>query len=166
MKLATSHDPGPRGRFGTFGGQYVAETLMPALAELEAAWRAARVDEAFGDEVALYFRDDAPLLGPPPIKGSEPPSEPVHAAIRERLQRGASFWSDLLADIPEAGGAAVEPVELQEALWDLVWAGEVTNDAWAPLRAPKLSLARAANQAAAARRGRFARRRRPAARSS
>jgi ATP-dependent helicase Lhr and Lhr-like helicase len=79
------------------------------------------------------------------------------------LQRGASFWTDLLADIPEAGGAKVEPVELQEALWDLVWAGEVTNDAWAPLRAPKLSLARAANEAAAARRGRFARRRRPAA---
>jgi tryptophan synthase beta chain len=39
MILATAHDPGPRGRFGQFGGQYVAETLMPALAELEAAWR-------------------------------------------------------------------------------------------------------------------------------
>ena len=33
-----------RGRFGAFGGQYVAETLMPAIAELEAAWRAARAD--------------------------------------------------------------------------------------------------------------------------
>ncbi|MGO9447945.1 MAG: hypothetical protein ACLP04_04715, partial [Solirubrobacteraceae bacterium] len=31
---------------------------------------------------------------------------------------------------------------LREALWDLVWAGEVTNDAWAPLRAPHLTLAR------------------------
>ncbi len=29
-----------------------------------------------------------------------------------------------------------------EALWDLVWAGEATNDAWAPLRAPRLTLAR------------------------
>ncbi len=29
--------------------------------------------------------------------------------------------------------------ELVEALWDLVWAGEVTNDAWAPLRSPKLT---------------------------
>ena len=29
---------------------------------------------------------------------------------------------------------------LREALWDLVWAGEVTNDAWAPLRAPRLAL--------------------------
>ena len=33
--------------------------------------------------------------------------------------------------------------ELQEALWDLVWAGEATNDAFAPLRAPRLTLARA-----------------------
>jgi tryptophan synthase beta chain len=57
MILATSHDPGPRGRFGPFGGQYVAETLMPALAELEAAWRVAREDEGFGDEVATLLRD-------------------------------------------------------------------------------------------------------------
>ncbi|MBE7454211.1 MAG: tryptophan synthase subunit beta [Kofleriaceae bacterium] len=57
MILATAHDPGPHGRFGRFGGQYVAETLMPALAELEAAWRAARVDDGFGDEVAALLRD-------------------------------------------------------------------------------------------------------------
>ncbi len=31
---------------------------------------------------------------------------------------------------------------LQEALWDLAWAGAVTNDAFAPLRAPRLALAR------------------------
>jgi tryptophan synthase beta chain len=40
-------EPAPGGRFGEFGGRYVAETLMPALAELEAAWRAARVEPAF-----------------------------------------------------------------------------------------------------------------------
>jgi tryptophan synthase beta chain len=40
-----------RGRFGEFGGQYVAETLMPAIAELEAAWRTARADTAFWSEV-------------------------------------------------------------------------------------------------------------------
>ena len=48
--------------------------------------------------------------------------------------------------------STLEPLELQEALWDLVWAGEVTNDAFAPLRAPRLSLARAAARSAAARR--------------
>ncbi|MGN6105108.1 MAG: tryptophan synthase subunit beta [Kofleriaceae bacterium] len=40
-----------RGRFGAFGGQYLAETLMPAVGELEQAWRAARRDPAFWDEV-------------------------------------------------------------------------------------------------------------------
>ena len=40
---------------------------------------------------------------------------------------------------------------LQEALWDLVWAGEVTNDAWAPLRAPRLALARRRRRGAARR---------------
>jgi tryptophan synthase beta chain len=40
-----------RGRFGEFGGQYVAETLMPAIAELEIAWRAARADATFWSEV-------------------------------------------------------------------------------------------------------------------
>jgi tryptophan synthase beta chain len=39
------------GRFGRFGGQYVAETLMPAIAELEAAWRTARSDAGYWSEV-------------------------------------------------------------------------------------------------------------------
>jgi ATP-dependent Lhr-like helicase len=103
--------------------------------------------------VALLFREDARWLGPPPFKG-ERPSEPQHERIRERLEGGAAFWSDLLADIGE-----VEPAELQEALWDLAWAGDVTNDAFAPLRAPKLSVAKADRQAGR----RFARRRRPGA---
>ena len=57
MILATAHDPGPRGRFGPYGGQYVAETLMPALAELEEAWRVARADAAFGAEVERLLVD-------------------------------------------------------------------------------------------------------------
>jgi tryptophan synthase beta chain len=38
-------------RFGPYGGQYVPETLMPALAELEAAWVEARDDPAFKAEL-------------------------------------------------------------------------------------------------------------------
>ena len=45
------------GRFGPYGGQYVAETLMPAIGELEAAWRAARRDPAFWGEVDALFAD-------------------------------------------------------------------------------------------------------------
>jgi tryptophan synthase beta chain len=46
-------------RFGPYGGQYVPETLMPALAELEAAWLALRDDEGFRTEVADLLRDYA-----------------------------------------------------------------------------------------------------------
>ncbi|MBA2544013.1 MAG: tryptophan synthase subunit beta [Deltaproteobacteria bacterium] len=46
-----------RGRFGEFGGQYVAETLMPAITELEAAWRVARGDAKYWDEVDGLLAD-------------------------------------------------------------------------------------------------------------
>jgi tryptophan synthase beta chain len=45
------------GRFGEFGGQYVAETLMPAIAELEAAWRTARADPRYWIEVDGLYSD-------------------------------------------------------------------------------------------------------------
>jgi tryptophan synthase beta chain len=45
------------GRFASYGGQYVAETLMPAITELDAAWRAARNDPAFWTEVDGLLAD-------------------------------------------------------------------------------------------------------------
>ena len=48
--------PDARGRFGPYGGRYVPETLIPALDELEAAYRAARLDPAFQDELGHYLR--------------------------------------------------------------------------------------------------------------
>jgi tryptophan synthase beta chain len=44
-------------RFGPYGGQYVPETLMPALAELEQAWRQARDDAAFQAELGGLLHD-------------------------------------------------------------------------------------------------------------
>jgi len=44
-------------RFGPYGGQYVPETLMPALEELEAAWVGARADQAFRAELDALLRD-------------------------------------------------------------------------------------------------------------
>ncbi len=46
-------------RFGPYGGQYVPETLMPALAELEAAWIEAREDDGFRTELDGLLRDFA-----------------------------------------------------------------------------------------------------------
>ncbi len=48
---------GRAGYFGEFGGQFVPEVLMPALAELETAFRVAREDRAFQDEYARLCRD-------------------------------------------------------------------------------------------------------------
>ncbi|HHH30205.1 MAG TPA: tryptophan synthase subunit beta [Polyangiaceae bacterium] len=45
------------GQFGRFGGQYVAETLIPALTELDAAWRSAREDPDFERGLASLLRD-------------------------------------------------------------------------------------------------------------
>ena len=48
--------PDARGRFGPYGGQFVPETLMPALAELETAYRQAQSDPAFWAELNDLFQ--------------------------------------------------------------------------------------------------------------
>jgi ATP-dependent Lhr-like helicase len=134
-------------------GAYSPAWMDQLCASGELVWVGAGALGRNSGRVALYFREDARWLGPPPFKG-DAPAGPLHDALRERLGCGAGFWGDLLADIGDA-----EPLELQEALWDLVWAGEVTNDAFAPLRSPRLTLARKEREAGR----RFARRRRPGA---
>ncbi len=81
------------------------------------------------DRVAVYFREDAAVLGRPTAEA--PPEGAPHVAIRAALGQSALFWSDLLAATELDSGEALA------ALWDLVWAGEVTNDSWAPLRAAR-----------------------------
>ncbi len=51
--------PGASGHFGPFGGQFVPETLMTALAELTEAYRQAQQDEPFQRELASLLRDYA-----------------------------------------------------------------------------------------------------------
>ena len=79
------------------------------------------------DRVAVFFREDAPALGRP-AAAARPEGE-AHDEIREALRRSAEFWYDLVTS------TGLEAEVALPALWDLVWAGEVTNDAWTPLRA-------------------------------
>jgi tryptophan synthase beta chain len=51
--------PDRRGHFGPYGGRYVAETLMPALSELERAYSRARRDAAFRKEFHAYLAEYA-----------------------------------------------------------------------------------------------------------
>jgi tryptophan synthase beta chain len=49
--------PDSHGRYGRFGGRYIAETLMPALAELEHAFRTVRRDPKFKSDLERYLRE-------------------------------------------------------------------------------------------------------------
>jgi tryptophan synthase beta chain len=49
--------PDSRGRFGSFGGRFVAETLMPLILDVEAAYEEAKRDPAFQAELDRYLRD-------------------------------------------------------------------------------------------------------------
>ncbi len=49
--------PDKKGHYGIYGGKFAPETLMPALAELEAAYLAARKDKEFQQELDYYFRE-------------------------------------------------------------------------------------------------------------
>ena len=51
--------PNKNGRFGDYGGQFVPETVMPALLELEEAYNRLKVDPGFQKEVESYFREYA-----------------------------------------------------------------------------------------------------------
>jgi ATP-dependent Lhr-like helicase len=149
-------------------GAYSQTWLDALCASGEVVWVGAGPLGRSG-RVALYFREDAPVLGPPAAAssraGGAAPAGAGHELLRSRLAQGPCFFTDLLAEVD------APPEELREALWDLVWAGEVTNDAWAPLRAPRLSLARSGTGASArtarplAGRSRFASRRRTGAQS-
>ena len=109
---------------------YSSAWLDSLCASGEVVWIGAGALGRNSGRVALYFREEAGAIGPPPAR-SELAALAPHMLIRERLAAGACFFADLLA-----GGAAagIASEALREALWDLVWAGEVTNDAWAPLR--------------------------------
>ena len=78
-------------RFGPYGGQFVPETLMPALAELEAAWVEARADAGFQADLARLLRDYAGR--PTPLyearRLSERAGRPIYLKREDLLHTGA-----------------------------------------------------------------------------
>ena len=109
---------------------YRAADLDALCAGGELVWTGAGALGADDGRVVVCFRDQARVLLAS-AAGDERPAGDLHDAIRAHLAAaGASFWPDLV----RASGVADER-RLVAALWDLVWAGEVTNDTLAPLRA-------------------------------
>ena len=91
----------------------------------EILWRGVHSLGPKDGRVALYHADHFALLAEPrPLAEGE-----LGGELRELLQnRGALFFRDMVGETNRA------PTEVHAALWDLVWAGEVTNDTLAPLR--------------------------------
>jgi ATP-dependent Lhr-like helicase len=80
----------------------------------------------------VLYRPGREVLRPAgPPDGVVRPDSPLHERLRAHLRRrGACFYRELFT----ASGSRSDR-EVLDALWDLVWAGEVTNDTFAPLRA-------------------------------
>jgi tryptophan synthase beta chain len=77
--------PDERGRFATFGGKFVPESLMTPLAELEAAYEEARQDAAFQEELADLLRS---FVGrPTPLYHVPRFSQLVAPGVRVYLKR-------------------------------------------------------------------------------
>jgi ATP-dependent Lhr-like helicase len=95
----------------------------------DVVWLGAGAIGSGDGRVRLCFADQIALLAPS-WERVDPPTGALHDTVRELLAAGgASFWSQL-----RAGAIGPTDAELLAALWDLVWAGEVTNDSLAALR--------------------------------
>jgi ATP-dependent Lhr-like helicase len=100
-----------------------------ALAAGEIVWVGIEAVGSRDGKIALLPRQLAAALMPAPA--DKIPDGLAHTAIVSHLEKfGASFFTDLYQTV---GGG--DPVEVADAIWDLVWSGAVTNDSLAPLRA-------------------------------
>ncbi len=95
----------------------------------EVVWAGIDSIGASDGRIALYLAEHEALLARPSV----PVEGPIADALRQTLRRGAVFFPDLARAV---GGF---PGEVLDVLWDMVWAGEVTNDTLEPLRRRALS---------------------------
>ncbi|GAB3710818.1 ATP-dependent helicase [Nocardiopsis oceani] len=112
---------------------YVPASLDALTQAGEVVW--AGVGTLPGEDgwLTLVPADEAPLLLPEPFWPEEGAlSDTVLGVLREG---GALFFRDIADRVARAlGGAVVSDADVVAALWELVWAGCVTNDSLAPLR--------------------------------
>jgi ATP-dependent Lhr-like helicase len=110
---------------------YRSEDLDTVIASGQVTWLGAEQVGNRDGRVALYLSEALPMLLPPQELRSEPPALSERAVkIAEVLARaGASFF----AAIHSAVGGGF-PGETRDALWELVWSGQITNDTFHPLR--------------------------------
>lgn len=106
---------------------YTPAYLDELCATGEVVWAGAGGIGGHDGWIVLAFADTAPLLLPPP---AELALTGPHEAVLAGLGDGALFFRQLADRVD-----GVDHDELLSALWDLVWAGLVSNDTLAPVRA-------------------------------
>ena len=95
-------NPDPRGYFGEYGGTYVPETLMGALAELESARRAAGEDDAFRaelDEALTVYAGRPTPLTPAPRLGETLGGVALYLKREDLLHTGAHKINNVLGQV-------------------------------------------------------------------
>ncbi len=114
----------------------VAEFAPEMLDALSAAGRVVWIGRAplgsTDGRVVLLRRESAPLLLDEPAPYPDP--GPVHRALLDTLERRGACFATELSRAVRAAEPDVDERGFEAALWDLVWAGVVTNDTFAPLR--------------------------------
>ena len=96
----------------------------------EVVWAGAGAISGGDGWVTLAYADVAPLLLPPPDDALTP-----HPAARGRARRARRRAGAVLPARWPTGSASTDDAALTGVVWDLVWAGHLTNDTLAPLRA-------------------------------
>ncbi|UQU66325.1 ATP-dependent helicase [Couchioplanes caeruleus] len=111
----------------------VADYAPPQLDELcaggEVLWAGSGSISGGDGWVTLAYADSAPLLLTPP--DDELALTPLHQAVLDALGDGQALFFRTLSDKVHS----TDDTGLAAAVWDLVWAGHLTNDTFAPLRA-------------------------------
>ncbi|WTY82039.1 ATP-dependent helicase [Micromonospora sp. NBC_01405] len=108
---------------------YSPAQLDELCASGEVVWAGAGTISGGDGWVTLAYADSAPLLLPPPDDALT--RTPLHDAVLDALADGQALFFRSLSDRVES----TDDAALTAALWDLVWAGHLTNDTLAPLRA-------------------------------
>jgi ATP-dependent Lhr-like helicase len=82
--------------------------------------------------ISLHVAETAPLTLP---DLQVPPQDGIQTTVLETLRKGGAYFYRQLVDAVADSGAPTDDQTLTAALWELVWAGLITNDTLAPLRA-------------------------------
>ncbi|MGW5560239.1 Lhr family helicase [Micromonospora sp. NPDC003944] len=108
---------------------YSPAQLDELCASGEVLWAGSGAISGGDGWVTLAYADAAPLLLPPPDEALT--RTPLHDAVLDALGDGQALFFRSLAD--RVG--STDDAALTGVIWDLVWAGHLTNDTLAPLRA-------------------------------